>query len=186
VSSGNTATFYIEGNLSYRHGTGIRPFEFDPEPNGAGTRATYYVNNNTGVAVGSQSVMRFSPRSGANTAEARVKNNLFITDGTAISQEQTITIYDAGNNITLTHAQAASAGLTVANLFRPQNSSVSTINAGTDVSAYRYSLTDIVGTSVPQGSAFDVGYFEWVEAQGGAGVGNAVQSVTGPGRMRTR
>jgi hypothetical protein len=96
-----------------------------------GTVANIY--NNTVDCSNGVSCLRIT-RSGQTIGTVNVKNNQWITSGSAVSVELTITSMNQGNNITMSPSSAASQGYSIANQFMPTSSSSPTVNAAVNLS----------------------------------------------------
>lgn len=91
------------------------------------------------------------------------RNNHFITttpgnDGVAIDSGVTVNTYTHDHNIVQTPSTATSFGYTPSNNYQPTSGSSPTVDAGTTISSV---TTDRLGVARPQGSAYDVGAYEW-------------------------
>jgi hypothetical protein len=96
-----------------------------------GTVANIY--NNTVDCSNGVSCLRVI-RSGQTIGTVNVKNNHWITSGSPVSIELTITSMNQGNNITMNPSSASSQGYTIANQFMPTSSSSPTVNAAVNLS----------------------------------------------------
>jgi len=127
-----------------------------------------YVVNNTFYSTGNSTLVSIAIRPGTEWTDAVIENNHFVD---VPGYSQPIGGCAAGsvangctiaNNLTETPAQAAAEGYAVGSLFAPASSTSPTVNAGIDASALLPGgVADFAGVARPQGSAWDIGAYEW-------------------------
>ncbi len=86
-------------------------------------------------------------------------NNHFIND---VRISSSVPADHQSNNLIQTETQANAQGYNAANGYAPTNPSGSTVDAGTSAPANIFT-TDIFGVRRPQGSAWDIGAYEYVQ-----------------------
>jgi hypothetical protein len=149
--------YYIWNNIFYNETAGP-PIGLD----GRGGRSdqTCYVFNNTFVGDANPVADNSKPNWGTLIA----KNNHFIGANLSKSNINNLT---SSNNLVQTVAQAAAAGYTQANLYKPTSSSSPTVHHGLNLSTYF--ATDRLRVKRPQGPAWDIGAYEYAATSPVAG-----------------
>jgi hypothetical protein len=146
----SNVTFYYYNNVW----TNTKYLDIDEVTSG-GTNHRVYVFNNTCNSTGlcARTVSRDGP---LDTVE--FTNNHWITDGNPVSARATKLSFN--NNLTQSTAAATAAGYTRSNGFAPASINSPTVNQG--VSRASIFTTDRLGTTRPQGNAWDIGAYEFI------------------------
>jgi hypothetical protein len=174
--NGRNATLYCYNNVFKKPISLQRAIEIEPYAYGStGASGTYYVFNNTGYLDNSTPLVHIVNRNGApKPASIIIRNNHVIGTGVAVDDNGPAGSYTRSNNLIQTLATANSQGYTEANNFSPANPTGSTVDAGFDISSIF--STDRLGLSRPQGSAWDIGAYEF-----GASSTNPVINISSSG-----
>jgi hypothetical protein len=158
-STATDATFYVYNNVVYGATGTSMAVAIEPY-GGAGDVITVYVFNNTFVfPSGTGNLVHCVDRGGNPRAKSVIaKNNHII--GTNVGVLGGVYAGSTlGNNLIQTVGVASAQGYSQTSRYSPTLASGSTVDAG--VAAPFILPTDILGTSRPQGAAWDIGAYEW-------------------------
>jgi len=155
----NGSTIYAYNNIIYNVSRGIG-IEVDPDFSGPGsdvgnTTARVFLYSNT---IDAGLCVRMVPEPSTINTLAVMDNHCI--GGQLISWGVIPPNINVSNNLLESKANATKEGYTVSNLFAPINATAPTVNAG--ISLSNLFTTDINGVTRPQGSAWDIGAYEYV------------------------
>jgi hypothetical protein len=163
--NGRHATLYNYNNVYFGQISDQRAIEIEPYDYGDNqTSGTYYIFNNTGFIESGSPLVTVVNRGGLpKPASIVLRNNHVIGTNISLDGGGPAASYTRSNNLIQTGSQAAAQGYTSANQWKPTDASGSTVDAGFDVISLF--TTDKDGVNRPQGTAWDIGAYEFSAGQ---------------------
>ncbi len=161
--------FYVFNNLVYNN-YGNPAVQIDQD-GGSGTCGDYHIWNNTFHVPSSLSIglLRQVNRGiTINTLDTRNNHYIFNGSGPAMVLETGARTWTNNNNVSQSNAAANAQGFVLANKYAPVSGTGATVNSGANLSSLGIFTTDSLGISRPQGTAWDIGAYEF----GGTAPGN--------------
>jgi hypothetical protein len=179
---------YLFNNVVYNNRAQANDVQIDQDVS-TGNCGNYYIWNNTfEVSSAGQAAMRQVPRGISSIASLDTRNNQYIMDGGQdFAVSDGVTSRTNSNNVTLTHAQAASQGYATSNNWAPTSGSNSTAGAGTNLTSLCATVSSVLCSATtagngmaavarPPSGAWDVGAYA---GSGGGSTGpNPPSSLT--------
>lgn len=165
IPSNSTTTIYIYCNLVEVSSDVVGPaILLDPAcgANGAGTRGTAYIFNNTLQATNGMAYIRVAARTGTDWAVVNVTNNFFIgeTKVGLVPDPGVPTLCNVGFNLTNSNVAAALAGYTPGNNYQPTLLTSPTVGAGKNLSALNIFTVDLLGNPFPTTGTWAAGAYQ--------------------------
>ncbi len=160
--NGRGATLYAYNNIFYGQISSQGAIEIDPYDYGANqTSGVYKIFNNTAYILSNTPLVHVVNRAGSpQPSSIVIENNHVIGTSVYTDDNGPSAGYTRKNNLVQTLSVASGQGYTQASLWIPTISTGGTIDAGYSPDA-TFFAKDIIGTTRPQGSAWDIGAYEY-------------------------